>query len=250
MPRRRRAFTLIELLVVVAIVALLISILLPALRSARESAKQVYCLSNMRQIVTVLLQYAVENDDYLMREIGVHRAPDWSREVRKRLNNNDDTPFADVGVFQCPAFPEPDQSLLLPRHRTPPPVEQHLDYLTNGFGIQGARNEIENKLNRIRHPGRLIYLTEASRYLPMIETRIILPGGRLASLHDVWDRGHLPGPDNGQRRIWYLRIRVARDRHTRKDNAVYMDGHGQTLPTRKLTNLAIWIDDYDPTRRR
>ncbi|MCF7853211.1 MAG: type II secretion system GspH family protein [Candidatus Pacebacteria bacterium] len=54
-------FTLIELLVVVAIIAILVSILVPALSRARERAKTILCISNLRQTGVGLLMYA---DDY------------------------------------------------------------------------------------------------------------------------------------------------------------------------------------------
>lgn len=59
--RSRRGFTLIELLVVISIIALLISILLPALGRARSAAKQLACLSTIRQLGIAAVQYG---DDY------------------------------------------------------------------------------------------------------------------------------------------------------------------------------------------
>lgn len=58
---RSSGFTLIELLVVVAIIALLIGILLPAMGSARETARRTICMSNQRMIVLGATMYAEQH---------------------------------------------------------------------------------------------------------------------------------------------------------------------------------------------
>ncbi len=78
MKRADSGFTLIELLVVIAILALLVSILLPSLQQARNLARSVVCVSNLRNLQVANQYYAADWDGaYAPDFIGVSMARKW-----------------------------------------------------------------------------------------------------------------------------------------------------------------------------
>ena len=106
--RKKLLFTLVELIVVTTIISILAAMLLPALKGARDSAKSIACLNNIRQTFMGPFTAWMDGDKdrlstYYKQSPGVF--PDYGDWLKDLELDGTDVPRSGISYFTCPARP-------------------------------------------------------------------------------------------------------------------------------------------------
>ncbi len=227
-PSHVVGFTLIELLVVIAVIAVLMAILLPSLNLARQQAKKIACLSNMRQMGIALQAYLPDWEYRLPPSSCRISDPNghWLRILAQYTKES--------LLLQCPA----DKAKNFVDWSRP--LSEQKDKRYSSFCVNALLDPVHfrygyhtnryNNVNQIHRPGQCIWISEA----PNTESFLLA------------DHIH---PESWEGATEYARQFVAWDRHRGTSNYLFPDGHVENLEfeqTYSWPDACYWFPESAP----
>jgi prepilin-type N-terminal cleavage/methylation domain-containing protein/prepilin-type processing-associated H-X9-DG protein len=217
--KRQNGFTLIELLVVIAIISVLAAILFPVFSQAREKARSVSCMSNLKQFASAELMYAQDYDEMLTGvgiradctadpQLTCHGITPWQMMLLPYTKND--------ALARCPSASDPRASM------GPNDAPFFLSYGWNWSYLGGHFTETWVNLASITAPADTIMFADATESPTSGFFAIASPlalrqylGASVVDTQAFWQGENGQSPAVG---------RIA-SRHTGGANVAFADGH-------------------------
>ena len=208
---------MIELLVVIAIIAVLAAMLLPALAKAKERAKRINCLNNMRQIGLALVMY---ESDHRRLPPKASQVPDFMNPSASGWVNNclyaiapylqSSQKLPSTKVYACPSAKKPGDG-------SDATTTSATSYLPNAVPM-------ELSLGQVPRPSEIIFIQETIRLVSYTALRPAVGEdfGVCTGEYTYWHVTLQSGLD------WYSMV------HDLGGNLVFTDGHAEYRKAAKL----------------
>ncbi len=213
----KKRFTLIELLVVIAIIAILAAMLLPALNNAREKARTINCLGNLKQLGSAILYYADDHDGYSAAvytdKFSGQRWCVQFRYISKYLISPESFICPSESLSRWPSIYETDWiSYGLPKDIT-------------GYCAEGRNSEMPSiKLSKLA-------VGKGKQTVIAGESTIGSKPGAYAGFSLMFDTSNTAATFTAPTAAYY---QVDDSRHGKKANFAFLDGHAGTLSTTEI----------------